>query len=167
MDNQFYTYFKSTYSKRIEQWAPCFRYHVVINTKMYLESFQVLKQIYLQHKQYLCWLTCHNSYENSSCQIVFQCLTKLDKGKHTHQVCEINKRHKAAMALLSLKPALKCMDTTNQPIMEDWIAKKWVLCHLAEHAALHASVKVLHNLSCMYPYVHMLMHGHNNAHGSV
>ena len=31
----------------------------------------------------------------------------MEKGKHMYWICEINKRHKAAMVMLSLKPALK------------------------------------------------------------
>ena len=102
-ENRFYVYFKDNYCNRLEQWASCFRVGTVVNTNMYVEFFhRLLKVVYLQQKQnrridFLLSVLLKITRDK-----VFDRLTKLHKGKYSHRVSEINKRHKAAVAMLSL-----------------------------------------------------------------
>ena len=65
---------------------------------MFTESFhRVLKIVYLQHKQnrrvdYLLYILLKISKDKA-----FEQLCKLEKGKATHCICDINKRHKTAL----------------------------------------------------------------------
>ena len=67
----------------------------VVNTNMFLESFhRTLKVVYLEHKHnrridYLLHTLLKIARDK-----VFEQLMKLEKGKFTHRVSEINKRHK-------------------------------------------------------------------------
>ena len=86
----------------------------------------------------------------------------MDKWKHKQQICEINKRHKAPMILLSLKPTLKWTQENDTL----WKTEAHYTHHSAVHAALQAQT-FLHNLLCMHPYVHTLMNGYNDSCNSV
>ena len=65
-----------------------------MNTNMYSESFhRVLKIVYLRHKHnrriyFLIYIARDKAFEQ---------LQKLEKGKHSHRICDINKRHKRAV----------------------------------------------------------------------
>ena len=60
---------------------------------MFAESFhRVLKVVYLQHKLL-----------KIARDKVFEQFAKLEKGKYSHRVAEINKRHKSAVHMLSLR----------------------------------------------------------------
>jgi len=39
---EFASYFDTFYTKRVSEWAYCYRKSSFINTNMYLESFQIL-----------------------------------------------------------------------------------------------------------------------------
>ena len=48
----FYTYFSTYYSNRVQEWATCHRKWQIINTNMYVEAFhRLLKKVYLEGKQ--------------------------------------------------------------------------------------------------------------------
>ena len=99
----FTTYFSSTYCKFLEHWASCYRLGSPMNTNMYSESFhRVLKIVYLQHKRnkrvdYLIYTLLKIARDKA-----FDQLQKCEKGKNTHRICEINKRHKKALTFASL-----------------------------------------------------------------
>lgn len=92
-------YFKKEYVPKVDQWASCYRVGTVVNTNMFLESFhRLLKVVYFDGK--------HNRQVDQllhvllklSRNLVFDQIVKTEKGKLTHRKCEINKRHKKALA---------------------------------------------------------------------
>ena len=93
----FLQYFQKEYVKKAEQWAPCYRANCAVNTNMALEAFhRVIKVCYLEKKQnrridYLLHLLLKVARDK-----VFERFFKTQKGKSSHRLCEINKRHKAA-----------------------------------------------------------------------
>ena len=70
---------------------------------MHIESsHRVLKIVYLQHKHnrrvdYLIYILLRIARDKA-----FDQLQKLEKGKLTHRICDINKRHKTALSFVSL-----------------------------------------------------------------
>ena len=103
-ENWFYKYFKDHYCNRLEQWASCFRKKTLLNTNMFLEAFhRTLKVVYMQQKQnrridFLLHILLKIAKDK-----VFDHITKLEKGKYTHRVSEINKPHKSATNMCHLK----------------------------------------------------------------
>ena len=103
----FHSYFLQYYAKRVEQWASCYRVGTTVNTNMFVESFhRVLKVVYLQHKQnrridYLLHILLKIARDKT-----FERLIKLEKGKHTHRICDINRRHKFAQEMLKKSPSI-------------------------------------------------------------
>ena len=97
--------------QRVKQWAPCYRSSTTVNTNMALESFhRVLKVCYLQKKQnrridYLLHILLKISRDK-----VFDRIQKTQKGKISHQISEINKRHRTAQ---SMDPA-SCIISRNE-----------------------------------------------------
>lgn len=93
----FCQYLQANYCNRPEQWAPCYRVGTPVNTNMAIEAFhRTLKVVYLSHKQ--------NRRVDSLLSIllriardkVYERLIKLEKGKSSYRVSEINKRHESA-----------------------------------------------------------------------
>ena len=131
----FSKYFKENYCNRLGEWASHFRVGSVVNTNMFLESFhRTLKVVYLQHK--------HNRRIDYLLNIllkiardkIFEQLTKLEKGKFTHRVSEINKRHKEAV---KMKPQVKVLDDNTWNITS------------ARHKGIHYTIKkVMDICSC-------------------
>ena len=89
-EKRFSKYFTVHYCNRVEQWASCFRVKTIINTNMFLEAFhRTLKVVYMQQKQ-------NRRVDfllHTLLKIVDQ-ITKLEKGKFSHRIAEINKRQK-------------------------------------------------------------------------
>ena len=88
-----------------------------VNTNMFLEAFKgPLKLIYLHHKQnrrvdYLLTTLLKVARDKA-----FERFRKLEKGKRTHRIFEINKRHKAAE-----KMAIIFTNTSITPVSEtEW-----------------------------------------------
>ncbi len=97
---RFYTYFKTHYCSRIEQWASYNRVKSNINTNMFLEAFhRVLKVAYLNNKQNRRVDRLLTTLLKISRDKVFERFRKLEVGKPTHRICEINKRHKTAQEM--------------------------------------------------------------------
>ena len=131
----FSRYFKENYCNRLGEWASHFRVRSVVNTNMFLESFhRTLKVVYLQHKHnrridYLLHTLIKISRDK-----VFERLTKLEKGKFTHRVSEINKRQKEAEKM--------------KPEVQDVNDKIWSITS-ARHKSIHYTVKkVMDTCSC-------------------
>ena len=95
----FIDYFKSSYCTHIKQWAMCHRVGTPMNTNMFSEAFhRVLKIVYLRHQQnrridYLIYILLKISRDKA-----FEQLLKMEKGKYTHRICDIHKRHQRAMS---------------------------------------------------------------------
>lgn len=105
---RFCQYFQTWYCKRIEVWAYCYRVGTPVNTNMSVESFHcLLKVVYLEGK--------HNRridhLLSTLLQIardkVYDRLIKTEKGKSTHRICEINKRHRSAIEMKQHTPVLQ------------------------------------------------------------
>ena len=90
-------YFHREYSKSVEQWAPCYRAKCSVNTNMALEAFhRVLKVCYMEKKQnrridFLLHVLLKISRDK-----IFERFIKMQKGKSSHRICEISKRHRSA-----------------------------------------------------------------------
>ena len=110
-ETAFSKYFEEHYCNRPSEWASYCRIGSVVNTNMFLESFhRTLKVVYLQHK--------HNRRVDFLLHIllkisrdkVFEQLIKLEKGKYTHRVSEINKHHKSISTLEPLSENIQAID---------------------------------------------------------
>ena len=97
----FYIYFSGHYGKRIDQWASCYRKYTVVNTNMFVEAFhRVLKIVYFCHKQNRRIDVLLVTLLRISRDKAFEWFYKVEKGKWTHRICEINRRHKAAIMMV-------------------------------------------------------------------
>ena len=106
------------YAKRQEQWASCYRISTTVNTNMFVESFhRLLKIVYLQHKQNRRIDYLLNVLLKISRDKTFERLTKLEKGKRSHRICEINKRHQSAADMLKKSPTIQQCGTNK------WLVK--------------------------------------------
>lgn len=97
---KFAKYFQTWYCKRVQQWAFCFRVGTPANTNMAVEAFhRYLKVVYLEGKHnrrvdYLLSILLRIARDK-----VYDRVIKLEKGKSTYRICEINKRHSAALEM--------------------------------------------------------------------
>ena len=95
----FAEYFKSNYCSHIEQWATCYRVGTPMNTNMFSEAFhRVLKIVYLRHQHnrridYLIYVLLKIARDKA-----FEQFQKMEKGKTTHRICDIHKRHRRALS---------------------------------------------------------------------
>ena len=98
----FLAYFQNEYVPHIEEWAYAYRHGAEINTNMYVESFhRVLKIVYLDSKQnrrvdHLLTVLLRFARDKA-----FERIQKLEKGKSSHRIKEINKRHGSAEEMMS------------------------------------------------------------------
>ena len=97
----FLTYFQNEYVPHIEEWAYAYRHGAEIHTNMYVETFhRVLKVVYLDSKQnrrvdYLLTVLLRFAKDKA-----FEQIQKLEKGKSSHRIKEINKRHGSAEEMM-------------------------------------------------------------------
>ena len=97
---RFCKYFKEHYCNRLGQWASFFRAGTMANTNMFVEAFhRTLKIVYLHHKQNRRIDFLLHTLLKIARDKVFEQLTKLEKGKYSHRITEINKRHKSAIKM--------------------------------------------------------------------
>ena len=99
--NRFHAYFTTYYCSRIAVWAPCYHERSIVNTNMHLENFhRLLKTVYMEGK--------HNRRINQLLSILlrvtrdkaYERLIKVEKGKVTHRISDINRRHQRAQEML-------------------------------------------------------------------
>lgn len=99
----YYEYFKRTYVRRCEQWAACYRIGCIANTNMFTESFhRLLKVVCLNGKQNRRVDTLMNALLRIARNLIYEQITKEEKGKLSHRKCEITKRHKEAVKLIEI-----------------------------------------------------------------
>ena len=99
-EERFCKYFKEHYCNRLGQWASYLRTGTIVNTNMFVETFhRTLKVVYLQHKQNRRIDFLLHTLLKIARDKVFDQLTKLEKGKYSHRITEINKRHKSAVKM--------------------------------------------------------------------
>ena len=99
---EFLAYFRKQYVPRTEQWAICHRKCMFINTNMYLESFhRLLKVVYLESKQNRRLDRLLNVLLKIARDKAFGQFQKIHKGKNTHRIAEIRKRHQNAHEMVA------------------------------------------------------------------
>ena len=101
--NEFCTYFQAHHCNRVGEWAFCYRVGTPFNTNMFTESFhRLLKVVHLENKNNRRIDSLLNTLLRIARDKAYERLIKVEKGKHTHRIYEINKRHKAANSLLKV-----------------------------------------------------------------
>ena len=107
-------YFQTYYAKCTEQWAYCYRVGTPVNTNMSVEAFhRLLKVVYLDSK--------HNRGIDHLLSVLlriardkfFERIIKSEKGKVTHRIGEINRRHRAALDLMENKVTIENVSSSN------------------------------------------------------
>ena len=84
---------------------------------MFVEAFhRTLKIVYLQHKQNRRIDFLVHTLLKIARDKVFEQLTKLEKGKYSHRVTEINKRHKSAV---KMSVNIAAEDETSWMVLSD------------------------------------------------
>lgn len=97
----FCQYFQRKYIPRVDQWAACHRINMFVNTNMSLESFhRLLKVEYLEGKQNRRLDHLLHVLLKIARNKAFEQFQKIYKGKITHRITEINKRHKKAVEMI-------------------------------------------------------------------
>ena len=110
----FCNYFQRTYSTRADQWATCHRIGMFVNTNMYLESFhRLLKFVYLEGKvnkrlDYLISILLKVAKNKA-----FEHFQKIHKGKTTHRIAAINKRHRLANDMIVEGHTIEALSDTS------------------------------------------------------
>ena len=98
----FLSYFSDNYCSRLKQWARCFRVGSPLHTNMFVEAFhRTLKIVYLSHKQNRRLDFLLITLLKIARDKAYDSLIKSEKGKLSHRLCDINKRHIAANELLT------------------------------------------------------------------
>ena len=125
--HSFYEYFCTNYASRAQEWATCYRVGSPVNTNMFVEAFhRVLKiVVYLEHKQNRQLDVLINILMKVARDKIFERLLKREKGKQTHRVCDILKRHKTATDAATKTSAHPINDT------------KWKV-----HVYLHKEIRI-------------------------
>jgi hypothetical protein len=103
---RFAEYIQSYYCNRTEQWAYCYRIGTPANTNMAVESFhRLLKIVYLEGKHNRRIDHLLSTLLRIARDKIYEHAIKLEKGKCTYRIKEINKRHHTAVDMAkNLKP---------------------------------------------------------------
>ena len=95
--HSFLEYFQTNYCNRVNQWATHARCYTSVNTNMHIEAFhRLIKSVYFQQKQNRRVDALLNVLLKLARDKTFERLIKTEKGKLTHRIADINKRHKSA-----------------------------------------------------------------------
>ena len=167
----FLTYFQNEYVPHIEEWAYAYRHGAEINTNMYVETFhRVLKVVYLDSKQnrrvdHLLTVLLRFARDKA-----FERIQKLEKGKSSHRIKEINKRHGSAEEMMSsgILP-IQCSENSWKVASQKTKEKNYVVTKVKEECACllrcsscHVCVHMfscscadahLHNTVCKHSHV--------------
>ena len=93
----FLEYFQKNYCNRTSQWATYARCYTSVNTNMHIEAFhRLVKTVYFQQKQNRRVDALLNVLLKLARDKAFERLIKTEKGKLTHKISEVNKRHTSA-----------------------------------------------------------------------
>ena len=164
----FLAYFQNEYVPHIEEWAYAYRHGAEINMNMYVEtSHCVLKVVYLDSTQVDHLLTVLLRLARDK---AFEQIQKLKKGKSSHQIKEINKRHGSAEEMMSsgILP-IQCSENSWKVASQKTREKNYIVtkvkeecacllrcssCHICVHMfnCSYADVN-LHNTVCKHTYV--------------
>uniref|UniRef100_A0A1X7V9Y0 SWIM-type domain-containing protein n=1 Tax=Amphimedon queenslandica TaxID=400682 RepID=A0A1X7V9Y0_AMPQE len=110
----FLEYFQKEYNiPQVEQWAPCYRVATVVNTNMAVEAFHhSLKVCYFDKKQNRRIDMLLHVLHKIARDKVFERVLKTQKGKMTHRLSEINKRHKSIDKIKEVSEITSLNDTS-------------------------------------------------------
>ena len=134
----FREYFQTYYAKRTEQWAYCYRVGTPVNTNMSVESFhRLLKVVYLESK--------HNRRIDHLLSVLlriardklFERIIKSEKGKVTHRIGEINRRHRRALDLLQ-----------GTVTLEEESVCRWHISSSSQDSKMYLVKRNLHDCNC-------------------
>ncbi len=107
----FAEYFQKNYLNRIKEWSTFHRIGTLVNTNMHIEAFhRVLKYTYLGGKQNKRIDSLLNALFKIARDKWFERVQKCSKGKSTHRIVDINKRHEKAIELESTSTIEKDSD---------------------------------------------------------
>ena len=161
-EERFSKYFKENYCNRLCEWASCFRRGSVVNTNMFVESFhRTLKVVYLEHKQNRRIDVLLHVLLKLSRDKVFEQLTKMEKGKYSHRVTEINKRHRESEKMEPLKKHIRAINdkTWSVPSAKDGAIRYTVElvteeCDCSLRCSTCAACVHMYTCSCMDSTLH-------------
>lgn len=97
---EFGAYFEFQYKATFFRWAWCYRLFSGINTNMFLEGLHgILKHLYLESKKSKRLDVAIDALMKLLRDQIFDRLITLRKGKVTHKMLDIRKKHKASLEL--------------------------------------------------------------------
>ena len=136
---RYYEYFKRTYVGRCEQWAASYRIGCIVNTNMFAESFhRLLKIVYLEGKQNRRVDKLLNTLLRIARNLIYEQISKEEKGKMSHRLCEIVKRHKTAIEMVDSCTVLK----------ESEVDPQWKVQSQTNEASYYIIIQLCTNCSC-------------------
>ena len=139
----FCEYFQSIYCKRVEEWAFCYRVGTPFNTNMFAESFhRLLKVVYLDNKQNRRVNKLLHTLLRIARDKAYERLIKMEKGKTTHRICEIHKRHHSAEMLLKQREYVLPTRTVEQGNTNIWRV------HGSDNKTVYKVIQVKENCDC-------------------
>ena len=167
----FLTYFQNEYVPHIEEWAYAYRHGAEINTNMYVETFHhVLKVVYLYSKQnrrvdHLLTVLLRFARDKA-----FEQIQKLEKGKSSHRIKEINKRHGLAEEMMSsgILP-IQCSENSWKVASQKTKEKNYIVTKVKEECACLlrcSSCQVcvhMFSYSCADAYLHNTVCKHSRV----
>lgn len=108
-EHLFLEYFQNNYCNRTSQWATFARCNTSVNTNMHIEAFhRLVKTVYFQQKQNRRVDALLNVLLKLARDKTFERLIKTEKGKFTHKILEVNKRHKSAEKMSECITLVSC-----------------------------------------------------------
>ncbi len=141
---EFCRYFQNVYCKRVEEWAFCYRASTPFNTNMFVESFhRLLKVVYLENKQNRRVDKLLHTLLRIARDKAYERLIKMEKGKTTHRVSEIHKRHQMAISLMEKKEYIPPV----QEINGDNSTSIWKV-HSTDMKTVYEVVRTKENCDC-------------------
>ena len=161
IEPQFCDYFRREYISRVEQWATFGRVSAGVNTNMMLESFhRKLKVCYLGNKQNRRIDSLLYVIMRISRNLIFECFIKDEKGKITHRISEINKRHKSAVQLFSdgvrvIKSGSEWKIVSQSARGETYLIREMVTDCMCKQRCIKCNLCVhMYSCSCMDSAIH-------------
>lgn len=155
-------YFQTHYASRCEQWAYCYRVGTPANTNMSVESFhRLLKVSYLEGKHnrridHLLHVLLHIARDK-----MFERVIKVEKGKCTHRIGEINRRHRTAVDLVEngvsvtkQNKDLWVISSSTRDMVQYMVSRLQKECHCKVRCGSCAVCVHMYTCSCVDSAVH-------------
>ncbi|XP_063969505.1 uncharacterized protein LOC135157532 isoform X1 [Lytechinus pictus] len=149
---RFGQYFKKGYAQRKEQWAVCYRKGARINTNMYVEAFHhSLKYIYMKGFANRRVDKCVTLLMQFVRDKTFDRLVKLQKGKKSRRINDIDSRHRQSLKLDSSAVKEVCAnkwEVSSSDGKHVYIVEKNVACCVSCPLACKECQVCVHEFSC-------------------